>query len=238
MNQIIESVRKELRENCNLQTKISGMNFFKEKVKICGVKTALVSKIAKEYRAQMKDMKKAEIFELCKELWKSEVMEESFIACNWCYSLRNQFEKKDFALFESWVSKYITNWASCDTFCNHTLGTFIEMYPEYIRELKKWSHSSNRWMRRASAMTFIIPAKKGKFLKDIFQIADSLLIDSDDLVQKGYGWMLKAASQSHQNEVFSYVIKNKVKMPRTALRYAIEKMPVNLKRKAMEKISE
>jgi 3-methyladenine DNA glycosylase AlkD len=237
MNQIIKQVRQKLKENCTTQTKISGMNFFKEKVKMYGVKTAHVSQIAKEQRAQMKDMKKTEVFELCEQLWKSEMMEESFIACNWCYSIRGQFEKKDFTLFERWVDKYITNWASCDTFCNHTLGAFIDMYPEYIQEVKKWSHSNNRWMRRASAVTFIIPARNGRYLKDIFQIADSLLIDDDDLVQKGYGWMLKAASKAHQNEVFSYVMKNKENMPRTALRYTIEKMPESLKKKAMAKPS-
>ena len=55
------------------------------------------------------------------------------------------------------------------------------------------------------------------------------------MVQKGYGWMLKAASQSHEREVFEYVIKNKKKMPRTALRYAIEKMPAEMKALAMQK---
>jgi 3-methyladenine DNA glycosylase AlkD len=54
-------------------------------------------------------------------------------------------------------------------------------------------------------------------------------------VQKGYGWMLKAASESHQQEVFDYVMKNKFNMPRTALRYAIEKMLKNLMIIAMEK---
>jgi len=81
----------------------------------------------------------------------------------------------------------------------------------------------------------IIPARQGKFLKDIFEIADILLLDEDDLVQKGYGWMLKAASQAHQQEVFDYVVRNKKTMPRTALRYAIEKMPKDLRLQAMSK---
>jgi 3-methyladenine DNA glycosylase AlkD len=54
-------------------------------------------------------------------------------------------------------------------------------------------------------------------------------------VQKGYGWMLKAASQAHQQEVFNYVMRNKAIMPRTSLRYAIEKMPRELKEQAMAK---
>jgi 3-methyladenine DNA glycosylase AlkD len=61
------------------------------------------------------------------------------------------------------------------------------------------------------------------------------LKDDDDLVQKGYGWVLKEASRIHQKEVFDYVMRNKKVMPRTALRYSIEKLPKNLRILAMEK---
>lgn len=90
-------------------------------------------------------------------------------------------------------------------------------------------------MKRAAAVSLIIPARKGLFLNEIFSIADTLLHDKDDLVQKGYGWMLKAASQAHEKEVFKYVISKKTTMPRTALRYAIEKIPKELKTIAMAK---
>ncbi len=73
------------------------------------------------------------------------------------------------------------------------------------------------------------------FLEDVFEIADILLSDKDDLVQKGYGWMLKEASRQHQREVFNYIMRKKTVMPRTALRYAIEKMPEDLRRRAMKK---
>jgi len=111
------------------------------------------------------------------------------------------------------------------------------MYPEYISELKRWAKLDNRWMRRAAAVTLIIPARHGLFLDDIFEIATLLLHDRDDLVQKGYGWMLKAASQAHCNEVFNFVMRHKATMPRTALRYAIEKMPDEMKKDAMAKTS-
>ena len=66
-------------------------------------------------------------------------------------------------------------------------------------------------------------------------IAKALLMDNDLMVQKGYGWMLKEASKCHQKQVFDLVMSNKDKMPRTALRYAIELMPKQLKTKAMKK---
>jgi 3-methyladenine DNA glycosylase AlkD len=90
-------------------------------------------------------------------------------------------------------------------------------------------------MRRASAVTLIIPARRGKFLEHILEIADILLLDKEDMVQKGYGWMLKAASESHQEEIFNYVMSKKSIMPRTALRYAIEKMPKEMKIIAMKR---
>jgi 3-methyladenine DNA glycosylase AlkD len=133
------------------------------------------------------------------------------------------------------VDRYVTNWATCDTLCNHSVGTLVEMYPELLTALKGWATSPNRWMKRAAAVSLIVPARHGKFLQDILEIADILLMDKDDMVQKGYGWMLKAASQAHQQEVFNYVMRNKAVMPRTALRYAIEKMPQDFKKKAMEK---
>jgi 3-methyladenine DNA glycosylase AlkD len=109
------------------------------------------------------------------------------------------------------------------------------MYPDYLESLKGWAKSNKRWVKRASAVSLIVPAKRGRFLKDIFEIADILHSDADDMVQKGYGWMLKAASQSHQQEVFDYMLNCKDTMPRTSLRYAIEKMPSELKARIMFK---
>jgi 3-methyladenine DNA glycosylase AlkD len=157
----------------------------------------------------------------------------------------------DFDTFERWVQNYVNNWASCDMLCNHTIGEFLEMYPDYLQNLKVWATSKNRWTRRAAAVSLIIPARKGLFFDDILQIATILLHDKDDLVQKGYGWMLKAASLSestaaakklnpeipkeHLETVFNYVMKHKAVMPRTALRYAIEKMPAEMRVEAMKK---
>jgi 3-methyladenine DNA glycosylase AlkD len=84
-------------------------------------------------------------------------------------------------------------------------------------------------------VSLIVPAKRGDFLQDAFEICDTLLADENDLVQKGYGWLLKEESRKHQKEVYEYVVKNNKTMPRTALRYAIELMPKEFKAKAMEK---
>jgi 3-methyladenine DNA glycosylase AlkD len=235
MENIIDKIRIELEKNSDDKTKAGSQHFFKEEIKCYGVKSAVVGKISKEYFQLIKGYTKAEIFDLCEKLWQSGYIEESFIACNWSYFIRKKYEPGDFQQFEKWINDYVNNWASCDTLCNHTIGEFIEMYPDYLSKLKEFAKSDNRWMRRASAVSLIIPARKGKFLNDILELADILLLDKDDLVQKGYGWMLKAASQSYQKEIFDYVVSNKLIMPRTALRYAIEKMPKDLKSIAMER---
>jgi len=235
MSEIIEKLREELIENSDEQLQKSTQYFFKESIRCYGMKSATLATISKEYFKLVKSKTKTEIFDLCDELWQSGVMEEGFVACNWSYYIRKKFEPNDLKLFEEWIDLYVNNWASCDAMGNHTIGSFLEMYPEYITELKRWTQSTNRWMKRASAVSLIVPARHGMFLNDIFEIADLLLLDGDDMVQKGYGWMLKVASQSHQKEVFDYVMSKKAIMPRTALRYAIEKMPAELKTKAMAK---
>ena len=191
--------------------------------------------IGKEHFANIRGKPKSEIFELCEELWQSGYMEEAFIACHWSFNIRKEYVPDDIKVFERWISNYVTNWATCDTLCNHTAGTLIEMFPEKISYLKKWAKLPGRWMKRASAVTLIVPARKGLFINDIFEISGILLLDRDDMVQKGYGWMLKSASEAHQKQVFDYVMKNKAAMPRTSLRYAIEKMPKELKTLAMAK---
>jgi 3-methyladenine DNA glycosylase AlkD len=211
------------------------MRFFKEEVSLYGVRSADVRRIAKDNFDLIKVRTKSDIFSLCEALWQSGQMEETFIACEWSHRLNKQYTPEDFRIFERWVRQYLDNWASCDTLCNHTIGDFVQMYPGYLSELKKWALSDNRWVRRASAVSLIIPARHGKFLPDIFDIAGILLLDKDDMVQKGYGWMLKEASKPYQKEVFDFVVKHKAVMPRTTLRYAIEKMPAELKRRAMEK---
>jgi 3-methyladenine DNA glycosylase AlkD len=90
-------------------------------------------------------------------------------------------------------------------------------------------------MRRASAVCLIYSCRRGEQLRDVFQVTDTLLTDKEDLVQKGYGWMLKEAADSNRDKVFAYVMKRKDVMPRTALRYAIEKMPPAMKKRAMAK---
>jgi 3-methyladenine DNA glycosylase AlkD len=235
MDPVIVRIRQELEAQADPEIRQTSKRFFKEEITCYGMKTAAVMAIAKKYWKEIKNRDKQEIFALCEELYRSGYLEESFIVSNWAHALSGRYEREDLLVFRRWIETYITNWASCDGFCNHTMGDFIERYPEYTAELKRWTQSGNRWMRRAAAVSLIVPAKHGKFLPEAMEIADLLLTDGDDMVQKGYGWLLKEASRQHTDEVFAYVMRNKKVMPRTALRYAIELMPKDLKAEAMRK---
>jgi 3-methyladenine DNA glycosylase AlkD len=233
IEKVLDIVREALQNQVDEKTLASSQGFFKETIRFYGVTVPKVNKISKQLFVQIADWNKADVWEICDRLWMSGMLEESFIAAEWAYLQRHRFEPADFLLFEKWIKHDVNNWASCDTLCNHTVGTFVTNFPEFIESLIAFTHSENRWVRRAAAVTLIIPARNGLFQSSIFEIADQLLTDQDDLVQKGYGWMLKAASESDQKAIFDYVIRHKADMPRTALRYAIEKMPPELRKEAM-----
>ncbi|MCX7787270.1 MAG: DNA alkylation repair protein [Spirochaetes bacterium] len=233
MYSIVGKVREELQRESKEEVRESNRRFFKEEVRLYGVKAPQVERIAKTLFKDIRSEGKTRIFSLCEELLSTGYLEEGFVACHWSYALRLAYEPQDFYVFERWVNRYVTNWAVCDTFCNHTVGAFLETYPEYVKELYRWAKSENRWVRRASAVSLIVPAKRGSYLAEAFFIADLLLLDPEDLVQKGYGWLLKVASLAHPSEVFEFVMNRKARMPRTALRYAIEKMPREWKNRVM-----
>jgi 3-methyladenine DNA glycosylase AlkD len=235
MDPVIMQIRQELKSSADPEIQSSARRFFKEEIRCYGMKTATVVTIARKYWKLVKSRPKADIYALCEELFRSGYLEESFVVSEWTRRLSGRYEREDLAIFRSWIDTYITNWASCDGFCNHTIGDFIVRFPDSIDELKRWTQSDNRWMRRAAAVSLIVPAKHGLFPEEAMEIAGLLLTDSDDMVRKGYGWLLKEASRNHTGEIYAFVMRNRRRMPRTALRYAIEKMPEDLRAEAMKK---
>jgi len=235
---IISEIRKELKGQVDISYRDGAIRFFNEPIECYGVRTPLVRKIAGQYWQEIKDLKKSEVFELSEQLYRSNLHEETIIATQWVRKFTKEFELSDFNIFERWIRKYFNNWAKIDDFCTHPMHDLIEKYPQLVPKVKKWVDSSNRWMRRAAAVSFITTHHSFYVTKanmdDIFWIAEKMMIDQDDLVQKGYGWMLKAASHDNQKAVHDFVMKHKDQMPRTALRYAIEKMPQKLKQQAMD----
>jgi len=235
---LIEKIKKELAVYDRPENKIDVQRFHKEKIDEkyrYAIKTPLLRKVSNKIFMEIKSKPKEEILKDCDRLLESSLRHRKFFAFEWASKIRKEYKKSDFARFESWLKKYVNDWGACDHICGSILGYLLKDYPELFTKTTKWTKSKNRWLRRAAAVSLIIPVRNGKMLDKVFKTADILLMDEDDMVQKGYGWMLKEAGNRFEKEVFEYVMKNRKVMPRTALRYAIEKMPAQKRREAMQK---
>lgn len=226
MEQIIQKLRAALRvakqDEKNLKNKDTLI-------------TAVVRKVAKEQFQQVKQFPKEEVFEICEALLESDDWQESTIAYQWAFQIRKQYGVSDFTRFESWLNQFVNSWDSCDDFCTHAFGHLIYVFPEHIPNVMNWIPSDDRWFRRGAAVVMIYGIRRKQGFSASFEIADQLLMDEDDLVQKGYGWMLKEISNTDPVQVFDFVMDRKAIMPRTSLRYAIEKLPPELRQQAMKK---
>jgi len=194
-----------------------------------------VRRIAKKHWQVVEPKEVNHVMALSEELLKTGLSEHSIVAYQWMRLMANELEPVDFNKLERWLKKYVNTWSKCDDLCTGVIGPLLVKYPKLIKQTVPWRRSRNRWVRRGSAVSLIVPVKKEGQLKPVFAAADELMMDKDDMVQKGYGWMLKEASNVYPDEVFKYVMKNKDKMPRVALRYAIEKLPKVKRKQAMKR---
>ncbi|MFC1996043.1 DNA alkylation repair protein [Chloroflexota bacterium] len=198
--------------------------------------TSVLRSIARQlYKEQVNTLPIQDLFDLCEDLLESGDWRQRVVAFQWAFQARKYYQTGDFARFERWLDQYVDSWGSCDDFCTHAFGDLIFKFPKHIPTLKTWTKSENRWFRRGAAVVMIYGIRREQGFNDAFQIADLLLLDEEDLVQKGYGWMLKEISNRDPQPVFEFVMQRKDRMPRTALRYAIEKFPPELRQKAMER---
>ena len=234
--QFLSDLARDLEVYKDPQYRINAQQFFKEELKVkTAIRGALVNKLIATYWRRIRDWSKRDIFELCEKLLVSDLEARRGIAFDFAFRCRDDFVASDFARLERWVKQHVDNWGACDHICTRPLGHLVYLYPELVKRTTKWATSKNLWFRRSSAVCLIYGIRRERPLPPLFKVADILLEDSEDMVQKGYGWMLKVAADYHRDKVFDYVMHHKRRMPRTALRYAIEKMPKDLKKKAMLK---
>ncbi len=197
--------------------------------------TPVVRKIGRRHYADVRELPKAEVFDRCEALLEEMDWRLRIIAFAWAFKQQKAYEVTDFDRFERWLVRYVEGWGSCDDLCTHAFGSLLYQFPTCASRVRPWTASQNRWVRRAAAVVHIYGLRRGGAPDEAFAIADRLLADDDQLVQKGYGWMLKEASKRAPRRVFDYVMTHKDVMPRTALRYAIEKLDASLRQQAMVK---
>ena len=104
------------------------------------------------------------------------------------------------------------------------LAAAIANEPALIGELPAWTRSRNRWKRRAAIVALLQEAKTGRHTAAVLETAGLLLEDTDDMVRKGVGWVLKEAYPKRPREVMSFLLPRAERTPRLVLRLAAEKM--------------
>ena len=223
---MIKELQKEIRAVDKPANRMNYQRWFKEKLKQpIGLKTPVLREISSRvFKTAVRPYTKDEILDICEEMLTTGDRNMRFFAFDWAKRLSQQYERKDFVRFESWLRKYVDNWGACDRLCG-AIGLLLVRFPNLSQKRMKWASSSNLWLRRASAVCLIETIPEGLLLEDAFETAKKLLLDEEDLVQKGYGWMLKVTGDYFFDDAYNFVMKYKNKMPRTALRYAIEKWP-------------
>ncbi len=235
MHEVIETLLREIEDVDKPANRTDYQRFFKEKLEHpVGMKTPVLRGVSNKVFRAVKPYGKNEILDICDEMLASGRRYMRFVAFEWAGKLEKQYEQEDFARFECWLKDYVGDWGSCDHLCG-VLGKLIAEFPGLSSRRKKWAVSKNLWLRRASAVALIEPVRRGLLLKDVFETAGMLLKDEEDLVQKGYGWMLKVTGDRFFEDARKFVMKHKHDMPRTALRYAIEKWPPAKRREAMRR---
>jgi len=135
---------------------------------------------------------------------------------------------------KAWLAKdYCDNWAAVDILCPEALGWLIEKQPTLADEIYGWTGHRNRWVRRGSIVAFVTLARHGKFLDQAYRTAEAMFGTEDDLLQKATGWMLREAGKKDMHRLRSFLLRHGPAIPRTTLRYAIERFPVEERRKLL-----
>lgn len=236
MNAMLSYIRRQLLAWVEPRYREGINRFFKgDPVKFHGVRTPYVRAISAKAFKILKGADKREVWKLCDRLLASGYGEERTIAFDWAWRLRKKLEPSDFKTFERWLDKHCADWAGVDDLSCHPLGYLLYEFPELLPRLVAWRRSPKWHLRRASAVALIYSIRRQRQLDLVLKTAGELLMDQHDLVQKGYGWLLKEASRHYPKIVFDYVMRNRARMPRTALRYAIEKLPTEWRKRAMAK---
>ncbi len=117
-------------------------------------------------------------------------------------------------------TRYINNWDLVDLSAPQISGVYFECRSR--DQLYKWAKSDLLWERRISVLSTFWYIKKSSF-DDAFAIIEMLLGDKEDLMHKACGWMLREIGKRDQSVLEMFLKKHYTKLPRTTLRYAIER---------------
>ena len=230
----LEKIKKELKRSSNSEQAKILQRFFKTKKGeygegdiFLGIKVPMQRQIAKKYKSLR--LKKI------KNLLNSKIHAYRFTALLLLidkYEKADEKEKKKIFDFYLSNTKNINNWDLVDISAPKIVGKFLIDKEKNI--LYKLAKSKNLWEKRIAiiaAFTFI----KNNDLKDTLKISRILLNDEHDLIHKAVGWMLREVGKRNQKVEEEFLSKHYKKMPRTMLRYSIEKFSEKKRKKYLKK---
>jgi 3-methyladenine DNA glycosylase AlkD len=148
---------------------------------------------------------------------------------------RRDFAPRLLTAWKRWLAgNHSANWATTDAICGMLIGPLLLRHPALRPRLRGWSVDRNMWVRRASIVGLIPCARRGESLDLLYAIAPRLHADREDLIQKAVGWSLREAGKTDRPRLERYLRANGTAIPRTTLRYAIERFP-EVKRRGLLK---
>jgi 3-methyladenine DNA glycosylase AlkD len=162
------------------------------------------------------------------------VLEEKIAGVFMLENLDAQFTDHEFRLFEDWLDR-IGSWADHDGLVHYLIAPMVVAKPARIKRVVSWSSSRDRWHRRAACVALIRGARKKMFFPEIVKLSDSLLADSDDMVQKGLGWLLRETAKFDPKRTVPYLMKIRARAPRLVLRTACEKLSPSERARILER---
>jgi 3-methyladenine DNA glycosylase AlkD len=119
-------------------------------------------------------------------------------------------------------TKYINNWDLVDCSAEHIVGAYL--FNRNRKPIYRLARSTCLWERRIAVVSTFYFIKRNDFT-DTLAIAESFLSDREDLIHKAVGWMLREVGKRNRHSADGFLAKHYRHMPRTTLRYAVEKLP-------------
>ena len=223
MNPLTEEIITETRQHYDAKKAEAAKRYFREPIESWGLPMPLCKEIAATFYPWVKENLPLAV-EVVGELHRHGVFEVAVVGDCMLTRMKGYLTPRHFDAFDGWVDT-LSNWANTDGMCTGLISETVRKDPKLVERLLDWTNSENRWRRRAAVVSLVPIARKGEMLNDVFRLADRLMEDPDDMVQKGVGWLLKEASKRHPEEVREYLLRWRLKTSALVLRYASEKLP-------------
>jgi 3-methyladenine DNA glycosylase AlkD len=148
---------------------------------------------------------------------------------------RRDFAPRLLPAWKRWLSEdYAANWATTDGICCYLIGPLLLKHPELAVRLRAWARDRNMWVRRASIVSLIPRVRLGESMDLAYEIARRLHADREDLIHKAVGWTLREAGKRDMARLERYLRVNGPSIPRTTVRYAIERFAPAKRRALLE----